>query len=342
MGLRKFCISAICRPMSKQAYKFSVAPMMDWTDRHCRVFHRMLSTRALLYTEMVVADAVIHGDREYLIGFDAREHPVALQIGGSDPEKLAKATRIGEEFGYDEVNLNVGCPSDRVQSGQFGASLMAKPELVADCFSAMQGAVDIPVTIKCRIGIDEQNPRETLPHFLETVSGPGCKHFIIHARMAWLEGLSPKDNRTVPPLDYDLVQDMKAQFPDLTIVLNGGLETLAQAQEHVDNLDGLMFGRAAYHTPWMLSDVDHVVFGDAKNDITRDDIVFKLIDYARSVEQELPSTKALIRHIMGLYHGQIGARIWRRALSEAGRELLPSQKIEQAYGALLYAREQAI
>ena len=186
--------------MINQEFTFAVAPMMDWTDRHCRVFHRMLSKHALLYTEMVVADAVIHGDRECLIGFDAREHPVALQIGGSDPEKLAKATRIGEEFGYDEVNLNVGCPSDRVKSGQFGASLMAKPELVADCFSAMQGAVDIPVTIKCRIGIDEQIPRETLPHFLETVSGAGCKHFIIHARMAWLEGLSPKDNRTVPRL----------------------------------------------------------------------------------------------------------------------------------------------
>ena len=315
--------------------------MMDWTDRHCRVFHRMLSARALLYTEMVVADAVIHGDREYLIGFDAREHPVALQVGGSDPEKLAKATRIGEEFGYDEVNLNVGCPSDRVQSGQFGASLMAKPELVADCFSAMQGAVDIPVTIKCRIGIDEQVPRETLPQFLETVSRAGCKHFIIHARMAWLEGLSPKDNRTVPPLDYELVQDMKTHFPDLTIVLNGGLETLAQAQKHVDDLDGLMFGRAAYHTPWMLSEVDCIVFGDVKNDITRDDIVMQLIEYAKSVEQEQLSTKALTRHIMGLYHGQIGARIWRRALSEADRELLPSQKIEQAYGALLCAREQA-
>ena len=240
-----------------------------------------------------------------------------------------------------KLNLNVGCPSDRVQSGQFGASLMANPELVADCFSAMQGAVDIPVTIKCRIGIDEQVPRETLPHFLETVSGAGCKHFIIHARMAWLEGLSPKDNRTVPPLDYDLVQDMKIRFPDLTIVLNGGLETLAQAQEHVGGLDGLMFGRAAYHTPWMLNEVDHTIFGDPKNDMTRDDVVMQLINYAKNMEQELPSTKALIRHIMGLYHGQIGARIWRRALSEAGRELLPSQKIEQAYGALLHAREQA-
>ena len=309
--------------------------MMDWTDRHCRVFHRMLSARALLYTEMVVADAVIHGDRPYLIGYNECEHPVALQIGGSDPAKLAKATRIGADFGYDEVNLNVGCPSDRVQSGQFGASLMAKPELVAECFVAMQEAVDVPVTIKCRIGIDDQNPNETLPHFLELVSRAGCKHFIIHARKAWLDGLSPKDNRTVPPLDYDLVRQMKTKYPKLQISLNGGLETLQQAQDVSIGLDGVMFGRVAYHNPWMLSRVDEEIYGAEPSGISRDDIVAQLIEYAKTMEHKHPSTKALIRHIMGLYHGEIGARIWRRALSEADKSLLPSQKIELAYQALL-------
>jgi len=315
--------------------------MMDWTDRHCRVFHRMLTRRAMLYTEMVVADAVIHGDRDYLLGYHQDEHPVALQIGGSDPAKLAKATRIGEEFGYDEVNLNVGCPSDRVKSGQFGASLMAKPELVADCFSAMQEAVDIPVTIKCRIGIDKQMPRETLPRFLETVSGAGCKHFIIHARMAWLDGLSPKDNRTVPPLDYELVRDMKARYPHLKISLNGGLETLDAAQQASVGLDGIMFGRAAYHTPWLLTGVDEQIYGEEPCAMTRDEIVIRIIDYAKIMEQKYSSTKAITRHIMGLYHGQIGARVWRRSLSDADKNLLPSQKIERALGAIICARDKA-
>ncbi len=325
--------------MRDQDFIFAVAPMMDWTDRHCRVFHRMLSQRALLYTEMVVADAVIHGDRPYLIGYNECEHPVALQIGGSDPTKLAKASLIGEAFGYDEINLNVGCPSDRVQSGQFGASLMAKPDLVAACFEAMQENLKIPVTIKCRIGIDEQEPNESLPHFLEIVSAAGCQHFVIHARKAWLEGLSPKDNRTVPPLDYGLVRQMKESYPNLQIVLNGGLEDLDQSQDVSQGLDGVMFGRVAYHNPWILSQVDAKIFGEEASNFSRDDIVQQLIDYAKSMEGKHPSTKALIRHIMGLYHGQTGARLWRRALSEADKSLLPSQKIELAYRAILTARE---
>ncbi len=327
--------------MINQGFTFAVAPMMDWTDRHCRVFHRMLSWRALLYTEMVVADAVIHGDRPYLIGYNECEHPVALQIGGSDPHKLVEASKIGADFGYDEINLNVGCPSNRVKSGQFGASLMAKPELVAECFRAMQNSVDIPVTIKCRIGIDDQEVYETLPHFIGTVRGAGCEHFIIHARKAWLDGLSPKDNRTVPPLDYDLVQDIKSKYPKLQIVLNGGLENLTQAQEISQGLDGVMFGRAAYHNPWILSGVDTEVYGEQPQAVSRDEIVMQLIDYAKSMETKHPSTKALVRHIMGLYHGEIGAKIWRRALSEADKCLLPSQTIAQALGAILCARDRA-
>ncbi|PHR92183.1 MAG: tRNA dihydrouridine(20/20a) synthase DusA [Robiginitomaculum sp.] len=315
--------------------------MMDWTDRHCRVFHRMLSRRALLYTEMVVADAVIHGDQEHLIGYNECEHPVALQIGGSDPAKLARAVKIGAEFGYDEINLNVGCPSDRVQAGRFGASLMAEPELVASCFRAMQDAVDIPVTVKCRIGIDEQVPEQSLPRFLEIVKEAGCTHFIIHARKAWLDGLSPKDNRTVPPLDYDLVRAMKVQYPGLEIVLNGGLETLAQVKTEAGTLDGAMFGRAAYHTPWLLSQVDTQVFAQTPSTFTRDDIVGQLISYAEDTQDQDRSIKALIRHIMGLYHGELGARIWRRALSEADREQPVSVRIANAHEILLRAREQA-
>lgn len=314
--------------------------MMDWTDRHCRVFHRMLSQRALLYTEMVVADAVIHGKREFLLEFHEREHPIALQIGGSDPVKLAKATEIGASYGYDEVNLNVGCPSDRVQSGRFGACLMAEAALVAECFTAMQESADIPVTIKCRIGIDKQNVEETLPAFLETVSAAGAKHFIIHARKAWLEGLSPKDNRTIPPLDYDLVRRMKVEFPHLEIVLNGGLENLSQIESEARHLDGVMFGRAAYHTPWILSQVDARVFAQPANDLNRDDVVVDLIKYAELVQENDRSTKALVRHIMGLFHGEAGARIWRRALSESDKDLPVSKRIAQAHTTLIQLRQE--
>lgn len=325
--------------MKNPPFIFSVAPMMDWTDRHCRMFHRMLSKQALLYTEMVVADAVIHGNREYLLGFHTEEHPVALQIGGSDPAKLAEAAKIGADYGYAEINLNVGCPSDRVQAGRFGASLMAEPALVAKCFTAMQDAVDIPVTIKCRVGIDEQIPQEVLPQFLEIVSMAGCQHFIIHARKAWLKGLSPKENRTVPPLEYDLVRSVKTKFPDLTLVLNGGLQTLEQAKTEMGILDGVMLGRAAYHNPWILTQVDEMFFSEAPTQMTREDVVQNLIAYAKSIEDTDPTVKALSRHIMGLFHGEQGARLWRRCLSEADRSLSTSQRIKNAYDALVQAKK---
>jgi tRNA-dihydrouridine synthase A len=239
-----------------QGFTVSVAPMMDWTDRHCRWFHRRLSARALLYTEMVVADAVIHGDKDYLIAFNPEEHPVALQIGGSDPDKLAKASKVGEQFGYDEININIGCPSDRVQSGRFGACLMAEPDLVAECYTAMAEAVDVPVTVKCRLGIDDQDLDKTLPEFIEKVSAVGATHFIIHARKAWLKGLSPKENRDLPPLDYGLVREMKARYPHLEICLNGGIKTIDDCAAHLRDFDGVMLGRAAYQTPDLLGLVD--------------------------------------------------------------------------------------
>ena len=301
---------------SSQNFTVSIAPMMDWTDRHCRWFHRRLSRRALLYTEMVVADAVIHGDKDYLISFNEEEHPVALQIGGSDPEKLAKASNVGEQFGYDEININIGCPSDRVQSGRFGACLMAEPDLVAACYTAMSEAVDIPVTVKCRLGIDDQDLDKTLPEFIEKVSAVGASHFIIHARKAWLKGLSPKENRDVPPLDYGLVHAMKARYPHLEIALNGGIKTIADAKAESEGLDGVMLGRAAYHDPWILTEIDEAFYSESAFMGSREDIVQDLIAYAERKQDEDRSTKALIRHIMGLYAGRPGARLWRRTLSE--------------------------
>lgn len=319
-------------------FTVSVAPMMDWTDRHCRWFHRRLSARTLLYTEMVVADAVIHGDRDYLIGYDAAEHPVALQIGGSDPAKLAEASKIGEGYGYDEININIGCPSDRVQSGRFGACLMAEPDLVAECFTAMQAVVSVPVTVKCRLGIDQQNPEETLPHFIETVVKAGCKHIIIHARKAWLDGLSPKENRTVPPLDYGLVRAMKAQFPGTEIVLNGGLDTIESSCSEAETLDGFMLGRAAYHTPWILTGIDSRVYGGPVFTASREDIAQEIIDYARAREGADRSVKAVLRHIMGLYAGEPGARLWRRTLSESmAKGLAPSECLTAALNTRLAA-----
>ena len=290
--------------------------MMDWTDRHCRWFHRRLSKHALLYTEMVVADAVIHGDKDFLIAFNPEEHPVALQIGGSDPVKLAKASKVGEQFGYDEININIGCPSDRVQSGRFGACLMAEPGLVAHCYTAMAEAVNVPVTVKCRLGIDDQNLDETLPEFIEKVSAAGATHFIIHARKAWLKGLSPKENRDVPPLDYALVHTMKQRYPHLDIVLNGGVKTIADAKSETEGLDGVMLGRAAYHDPWILREIDEVFYGGESFTASHEDIVGDLIEYAQRKQAHDRSTKALIRHIMGLYAGRPGARLWRRTLSE--------------------------
>ena len=314
-----------------QDFTISVAPMMDWTDRYCRWFHRRLSRRALLYTEMVVADAVIHGDREYLIGFDPAEHPLALQIGGSDPAKLAQASKIGQGYGYDEININIGCPSDRVQSGRFGACLMEEPDLVADCYKAMQDAVDIPVTVKCRLGVDDQDVASTLPHFIETVSKAGCATFIIHARKAWLKGLSPKENRHIPPLDYDLVHAMKARWPELDIQINGGITTLDEAREHGEGLDGVMLGRAAYQTPWVLSGVDSAFYGEADPAQSRHSVAEDLIRFTESEAAAGRNPKALCRHALGLYHGLPGARSWRRALTEGGPNgLTPAQTIAEA------------
>ncbi|MEL7128398.1 MAG: tRNA dihydrouridine(20/20a) synthase DusA [Pseudomonadota bacterium] len=298
-----------------QCYKFSVAPMMDWTDRHCRAFHRCLTQKARLWTEMVTADAVIHGDRDRLIGYSPAEHPIVLQLGGSDAHKMAEAAMIGQAYGYDEVNINCGCPSDRVQSGSFGACLMAEPKTVADCVSAMGEAVTIPVTVKCRIAIDDLPARETLFGFVEQVADAGCSVFTIHARKAWLKGLSPKENRDIPPLDYDLVADLKAIRPDLTIVLNGGLQDLDTCKTELNRFDGVMLGRAAYQTPALLADVDRVLFGDD----TQTD-VFKALDaYRPYMAAELARgtrLHAMTRHMLGLFAGRPGARAYRRHISE--------------------------
>jgi len=295
-------------------HEFSVAPMMDWTDSPCRVLHRCLTKQALLYTEMVTADAVLRGDRVRLLGFEAFEHPLALQLGGSDPAKLAQASRIAADFGYDEVNLNVGCPSDRVQSGRFGACLMREPQLVADCVAAMRAAVSIPVTVKCRIGVDDQDPEESLRTLIDACSKAGVSVFAVHARKAWLEGLSPKENRDVPPLDYALVYRVKRERPSLTILVNGGIETLEQAEEHLRHVDGVMLGRAAYQNPMLLAEVDARFFGGAPVDL---DVAVE--NYAGHVERQLrrgARLHPLIKPMLGLYNGRPGARLFRRHLSE--------------------------
>ncbi len=297
-------------------HMLSVAPMMDWTDRHCRFFHRLISRHAQLYTEMVTAKALIHGDAARLLRFDAAEHPVVLQLGGAEPDELASAAKLAEEAGYGEINLNVGCPSDRVQSGAFGASLMAEPDRVAECVAAMKAAVSVPVTVKCRLGIDDQNPEETLPAFIETVKAAPCQTFIIHARKAWLKGLSPKDNRTIPPLDYDLVRTIKEAWPDLTIILNGGLRDVPHALAETKMLDGAMLGRAAYQTPWVLADVDTMVFGDETAKPNKAEVVQALMEYAAEEIAQGTALHAITRHVFGLFAGEAGARLWRRILSE--------------------------
>ena len=290
--------------------------MMDWTDRHCRFFHRLMTRRAMLYTEMVTAPAVVHGDRERLLGYSQEEHPVALQLGGSDPAELREAVRLAVPYGYDEINLNVGCPSDRVQSGCFGAVLMERPALVADCVAAMAEASPVPVTVKCRIGVDDQNPEEVLPDFLEKVSAAGVRHFVIHARKAWLQGLSPKENREIPPLDYDLVHRMKAAFPDLTICINGGITTLDQARALLEaGLDGVMVGRAAYHEPGRVLIGADALWGEGPG-LDAVQVVRAMMPY---IDRHLASGGRLhqvTRHMLGLCHGQPGARGWRRVLSE--------------------------
>ena len=296
--------------------QFCVAPMMDWSDRHCRFFHRVMTRQALLYTEMVTAEAILHGKRDMLLGYSPEEHPVALQLGGSDARKLAEAAAIGEQYGYDEINLNVGCPSDRVQEGRFGACLMAEPQLVADCIAAMRVRVNVPVTVKCRIGIDDQDSEQDFQTFVDTVAATGCETFIVHARKAWLKGLSPKENREVPPLDYARVHRLKATRPELTICLNGGLATLDAALEHGTGLDGVMLGRAAYQTPWILADVDQRFFGAAPSGLTRFDVIEALFPYVEAHLARGGRLNNIVRHVLGLFHGEPGARAFRRILSE--------------------------
>ena len=300
--------------MNDVNHTFCVAPMMDWTDRHCRYFHRLLAPHALLYTEMVTAPAVLHGDRARLLGFDPAEHPVALQLGGSEPRELAQAARVGEETGYDEINLNVGCPSDRVQSGRFGACLMREPALVADCIASMRAAVSIPVTVKCRIGVDEQDEDADLEHFVETVRATGCSVFVVHARKAWLEGLSPKENREVPPLNYERVYRLKREFPELTIVVNGGIATLADVREHLRHVDGVMLGRTAYHEPYRLAEIEQQIFATPLPD--RDEVLARLKPYVEAHLARGDRLQHISRHILGLYQGLPGARAYRRLLSE--------------------------
>ena len=312
------------------AARLSTAPMMDWTDRHCRAFHRVLSRETLLYTEMVTAPALVRGGARHLLRFGQDEHPVALQLGGSDPRELAEAARMGAEEGYDEINLNVGCPSDRVQSGTFGAVLMKTPDLVADCVSAMRAAVDVPVTVKCRIGVDDQTPEEVLPDFLDKMAAAGVTRIAIHARKAWLQGLSPKENRDIPPLDYDLVLQMKRTFPALHLSVNGGVGSLDQAEAFLgQGLDGVMIGRAAYHDPWaILSDADARIFGKTSPMNSPQDAALAMIPHIESHLAEGGRLHSVTRHMLGLFAGRPGARAWRRLLSEgatrdgAGVELL--------------------
>ena len=304
-------------PNIRNYAKLSVAPMMDWTDRHCRYFHRTLSKNALLYTEMVTSPALIKGDATYLLEFDKSEHPIALQLGGSDPNELAKAAVIGSKYGYDEINLNVGCPSDRVQSGTFGAVLMKTPEVVAKCCKEMINAVDIEVTVKCRVGVDQQDPSVTLPKFLEYISNAGVTRVIIHARKAILSGLSPKQNRNVPPLNYEIVYRMKELFPNLHISLNGGIQSLQEAKVHLDNgIDGIMIGRAAYQKPGeILIDVDSYIFNE-KIQKSEKDVVKRMVPYIESQYKNGNKVSKITRHMLGLFSGQPGAKGWRKILSE--------------------------
>ncbi len=327
-------------PISAGSHRFCVAPMMEWTDRHCRVFLRLISRHARLYTEMVTSAAIVHGDRDRLLGFDACEHPLALQLGGSDPHELAESARIGEQYGYDEINLNCGCPSDRVQSGRFGACLMGEPALVARCVAAMRAAVSIPVTVKCRIGIDDRDSYEELHEFVRQIRDAGTGLLVVHARKAILQGLSPKENRDIPPLVYPTVYRLKADFPELPIVINGGVSTLGQCKDHLAQVDGVMLGRTAYHEPWILAGVDRELFGDDHPVPARHEVLESFMPY---MERQLAAgvrLNSMSRHLLGLFHGRPGGRLFRRHIAEnaykrdAGCEvlreamaLLPSEQL---------------
>ncbi len=314
-------------------HRFCVAPMLDWTDRHARYFLRQISRKALLYSEMVTTGALINGDRERFLQFNPAEHPLALQLGGSHPHEMVQCTRWAEQAGYDEVNINVGCPSDRVQSGGFGAGLMATPEVVAECVGEMVTASSLPVTVKHRIGIDDQDSYSDLERFVMQVSAAGCKTFIVHARKAWLQGLSPKDNRSVPPLDYARVYRLKKEHPDLEIVINGGIKTLDDAIEHLSYVDGVMLGREAYQNPYLLAEVDQRFFSAEKPRPSRSEVLQSMLPY---IEDELGRgvrLSQITRHLMGLFHGQPGARAWRRALSEmANQKEAGLEVLEAAWG----------
>ena len=312
----------------------SVAPMLDWTDRHCRYFLRLISPRVLLYSEMVTTGAILYGPRKRLLDFDPTEKPLALQLGGSEPDALAECARIGADWGYDEINLNVGCPSDRVQRGRFGACLMAEPALVADCVAAMTRAVSIPVTVKTRIGVDDRDSYEELVHFVRTVADAGCRTFIIHARKAWLSGLSPKENREVPPLRYDIAAGIKQDFPALEIVLNGGIQSLSEARGHLATFDGVMIGRAAYHNPYLLAEAG-AFYGDVTPPPSRRTVAEAMLPYIDRQLADGTRLHGVTRHMLGLFHGQPGGRIWRRQLGEAAtRPGSGSQSVQAILDAL--------
>ena len=296
--------------------KLSIAPMLDWTDRYYRYFARLITKHTMLYSEMATTGALIHGDRERFLRFDPCENPIALQLGGSDPTALAECSRMAQDWGYDEVNLNVGCPSDKVQSGQFGACLMLEPDLVAECINAMRDAVSIPVTVKHRIGIDQDGSYETLYRFVSTVSEAGCQTFIVHARNAWLQGLSPKENRDIPPLRYELVHRLKDDFPNREIIINGGIKSLDAAEQQLQHLDGVMIGREAYQNPWILAEADRRLFGDDHPILSRHQIIEQLMPFAQREFAQGNSISRITRHILGLFQGQPGARAWRRHISE--------------------------
>ena len=295
---------------------FCVAPMLDWTDRHCRYFHRLLTKQAVLYTEMITTGAILHGQAQRYLSFNREEHPLALQLGGSEPYELAECAAIAADFGYDEVNINVGCPSERVQKGAFGACLMAEPLLIADCVATMQAKVAIPITVKNRIGIDDQDDYDGLYNFISTVAAAGCKTFIIHARKAWLKGLSPKENRELPPLRYELVYQMKQAFPDLEIIINGGITSLSACQTHLKQVDGVMVGREAYHNPWLLAEVDQTIYGSTPTAVDRYAVLEDFLIYAEQQEAQGVRISYMGRPILGLFQGLPGARQWRRYLSE--------------------------
>ena len=324
---------------SGNAYRFCIAPMMDWTDRHERYLLRLISRRVRLYTEMVTTGALIHGDRERFLGHADAEHPLGLQLGGSDPADMARCAVIGQTAGFDEININVGCPSDRVQAGRFGACLMLEPDLVARCFSAMQAQVSIPVTVKCRLGVDEKDQFDDLIEFVETVAGAGCSVFFVHARKAWLSGLSPRENREIPPLQYERVYALKERYPELTVVINGGITEMDQAIGHLEKVDGVMVGREAYQNPWSLARVDETLFDGLPDGKSRFDVLDRYKHYMEAQLQKGVPLKRMARHLLGLFQGQPGARVWRRVLSDeafrGGADLSAIERAEQQLDSVL-------